>query len=155
MLMPKYLRSRGSRTSSRESAEVMKTPIPRLMKKEGVEYCGSPGEDVNAGQSHWDQADVILADTVPKHLVVNGVGSQLFVGHSASEDVASVESRLRDCLVKLDRSSVVRGGDVSVIEFEGEVRVGRHRTSRQGDQEQTDEIQVELAPYLDLYDSHC
>jgi hypothetical protein len=63
--------------------------------------------------------------------VVNGVGSQLFVGHSASEDVASVESHLRDCLVKLDRSSVVRGEDVSVIDFEGEGRVGRHRTSRQ------------------------
>ncbi len=64
--------------------------------------------------------------------MVNTVGSQLFVGHFALEDVASVESRLRDCLLQVDRSSVVLDGDVSVIEFEGEGRVGRHRTGRQG-----------------------
>jgi hypothetical protein len=52
-----------------------------------------PGEDVNAGQSHWDQAHVILADTVMKHLLVNSDGSQLFVYHSALE--ANVDVALK------------------------------------------------------------
>ena len=63
---------------------------------------------------------------------MNTVGSQLFVGHFAPEDVASVESCLRDCLLQVDRSSVVLDGDVSAIEFEGESKVGQHRTGRQG-----------------------
>jgi hypothetical protein len=40
---------------------------------------------------------------------------------------------------------------VLVIEFEGEGEVDRHKTSRHGGQQQTDEGQVEVAPNLDLH----
>ena len=57
---------------------------------------------------------------------MNTVGSQLFVGHFAPEDVASVESRLRDCLLHVDRSSVARAGDVLVkVELAGTEQVAR------------------------------
>jgi hypothetical protein len=40
---------------------------------------------------------------------------------------------------------------VLVIEFEGEGGVDQHNTSRQGGQQQTDEVQVEVAPNIDLH----